>query len=883
MDPEALSASGDHLQAGRLLEAKGRVPEAIQSYERAGAYGEAARVLGAGGRYRDAGVMLLRSLPDAPTPIDRLSREQRNDALSAAMWFARGGSRAEAVGLLVALGEHQRAAGLLQMAGRREDAARAMRGEQIPGSPWATGTLHNLGTTGAARAAASGEIERLPVSPRTPPPPPARPAQGPYPPPRSTTGMSTPGTAVPARPTAAAQPLAPRDGARAPAPPRPDPRLGMDEVSGAYVSGDFAAGARSTGTHGAIREDASKAAPKPASLAPRADLAPPRAEAPGPRTVAAISSDRSDGGFPPELAPYLELGAEDPRARAILPDVVRGAWDLDPLHPVVLRFLDRQVEGAVRAPNAYNPAALYALARLFEVHDRVESAKQIYRRLSELAVPFQDAEHRLAQLQDGLAESADGTWLPPHILVAGFHEYAPKPPLADLPPLPLPAHPRGSPSRQSAPSAPPPRAVGPAETGVDDETVPPGGPVPVHLRPQPLAQEPRWSQPDPGARGTPRPFGSPPTRGQPAVPATPRAAPPAPPNLTQTAPVPQPGFSPVRAEGARKSADETMDFDEYVTHQDSVSQRRMQAVSGSLPAAGESMPRDGGLGQDAGSLPAGTVIADRYRVESLLGAGGMAVVYRAMDMELEEHVALKLFLQVVQHSDGLARFRREMKLSRKLTHPNIVRIFEFGVWRGARFITMELLKGDDLEHSLKRVGGPMPIAQALRLSMQAAEGLGAAHKAGVVHRDVKPQNMFVIDEGRTLKIMDFGIAKATDSASISATDVRVGTPRYMSPEQIQGGQEVGPAADLYALGAVMYEMFTGTRLFKEEDLVPLLMCHLSERPTPPRHRNPHVPVVVESVIMRLLEKKPEDRFGDCAELKKALVEAWVETERMPPR
>lgn len=273
----------------------------------------------------------------------------------------------------------------------------------------------------------------------------------------------------------------------------------------------------------------------------------------------------------------------------------------------------------------------------------------------------------------------------------------------------------------------------------------------------------------------------------------------------------------------------------------------------------------------------GTVIRDRYLVEAEIGEGGMATVYRVLDHELQERVALKMFRSVMPDPVRLARFRREMKINRRLRHPNIVETFEYGTWGGARFITMELLHGDELWAYLRR--NPLDIGERVRLLMQVCDGLGHAHDQGVVHRDIKPANLFVCDHGRKIKVMDFGIAKAVDSSEISITGVRVGTPRYMSPEQIQGGQTVGPAADLYSLGAVMYEAMTGRAPFEDTELLPLLLNHLSEEPVPPSKLNPELPPEIDDICLRLLAKNPRERFVDCAATKSALLRAYVMSER----
>ena len=283
---------------------------------------------------------------------------------------------------------------------------------------------------------------------------------------------------------------------------------------------------------------------------------------------------------------------------------------------------------------------------------------------------------------------------------------------------------------------------------------------------------------------------------------------------------------------------------------------------------------------DDGLIKRGIVISDRFVVEAKLGAGGMATVYRVFDRELQEDVALKLFRVVVDDQVRLRRFRREMKIHRRLVHPNIVRTYDFGTWRGARYITMELLEGADLSSFCRDKSGVVDPAVALQLMMQACDGLAHAHEEGIVHRDVKPANLFVMTGGRRLKVMDFGVAKAVDSSSISTTGGRVGTPRYMSPEQIQGNAEITLAADLYSLGAVMYEVFTGNPVFEDEDLMPLLLNHLSEEPIPPRDIDPRIPREVEEIILRLLAKNPRERYPDAQGVKSALLRAFVASQRL---
>src|SRR5256885_9211568 len=207
----------------------------------------------------------------------------------------------------------------------------------------------------------------------------------------------------------------------------------------------------------------------------------------------------------------------------------------------------------------------------------------------------------------------------------------------------------------------------------------------------------------------------------------------------------------------------------------------------------------------------------------------MATVFRAFDLELEENVALKVF-NVEQTSEVLvARFKQELKLSRQLIHPNIIRLYDIGLHEGHRYISMELLVGKSLKD---RMRAPIEIRTALGYLLQACHGLQAAHDVGVVHRDVKPDNFFVTDDG-VLKVMDFGIAKqyATPGATVAGSIA--GTPLYMSPEQIGNFSSVTQPSDLYALGICAYEMFTGQVPVFPAEIVPLLMMHVNSQPVPP--------------------------------------------------
>ncbi len=782
-DPEGLSARGDHIQAARLFESRHHLDEAVDAYTQAGAWNDAARVLSHQGRFREAGETLLYYLPDQPTPVPQLTPDVRRHALNAALCFARGGARREAVGLLMNLGEHQKAASLLSMAGMRQEAVKAMRGQPIEGSPWPPGVVFPL------------------KSPPGQEPEPPRDVQ----PPRGRLGA--PGIGSGPSHQAVAEPPSWARSASPSAAPGASEQGGSQGPGPASPIGGFHS--MPSGSMPAVAYDAS------GSLS-RYD---------GPQTGG--SGRRAGTGSMPavDVNSLLDLPAGDQRLPHAAVQVLQAKWLQEPLSPRILQLLDRYLEmGAAGNASPAERPTFYAIARLYEYHDRMGAAKKAYQ-VAASGGGIADAADRLQRIEEGLVETVNGTWLPLHLVVDGLHhQFASLPGLADLPAL----------GREPDPAGPARSRKSITEEMMDLV----GGGV--------------------GAQGE-------------------RPAP------GQAAPV---------------TNNDTMDFDDYMaTLPPSTSSGR---PSGSGPAQRQSVSRSGawissddmssldrslGDASDShhGPITEGSVVADRYRIESFIGQGGMATVYKATDMELEEVVALKVFQQVVQNRSGLERFRREMKLSRKLIHPNVVRIYEFGTWRGARYITMELLHGDDLEEFMKKANGPLSLSQGLSLMMQACDGLGQAHRANIVHRDVKPQNLFVVEDGKRLKVMDFGIAKVSNSTSISITGVRVGTPRYMAPEQIQGGGEVGPAADLYALGGVMYEIFTGSPVFEEEELVPLLLNHMTEEPEPPSKRNPDVPPALEVIILKLLAKNPEERYKDCSELKRELLSAYVQAERLPRR
>jgi len=281
----------------------------------------------------------------------------------------------------------------------------------------------------------------------------------------------------------------------------------------------------------------------------------------------------------------------------------------------------------------------------------------------------------------------------------------------------------------------------------------------------------------------------------------------------------------------------------------------------------EPKPPDAGTYQalDEEDIPIreGVTVGGRYRLEARIGSGGMAIVFRARDLEMDDLVAIKVFTQAVFDSETDARQRRELMLSRQLVHPNVVRVFEMGRAYGLRYMSQELLVGMTLAERLR--GTPVSLAEGLGYLAQICAGLQATHDLGIVHRDVKPANCYIVTGG-LLKLMDFGIARVRDAPGLTATGITAGTPAYMPPEQASDFRSAGPASDIYAVGVVAYKMFTRALPFDDPDPMRLLEMHRSELPRPPRLLNPTLPEELERIILRCLEKDPASRFSSCREL-----------------
>lgn len=270
----------------------------------------------------------------------------------------------------------------------------------------------------------------------------------------------------------------------------------------------------------------------------------------------------------------------------------------------------------------------------------------------------------------------------------------------------------------------------------------------------------------------------------------------------------------------------------------------------------------------AAALTAPDVLDGRYELQQPLGSGGMAAVYRAWDRETRRPCAVKVLADVLAHDEAFRRrFRHEAASAGGLTHPRIVRVYGWGQDGLRQFIAMEYVGGGTLRERLQR-DGPLPEADALAIAAEAADALAYAHRRHVVHRDVKPHNILLTEDGH-VKVADFGIALSLDTTSLTRTGTVMGSAPYLSPEQARG-DAASPASDQYALGVVLYEMLTGRPLFSGEAPVAVALKHLNEAPPNVRDVRPDVSPQTASVVERLLAKTPADRYPDAAVLAQEL-------------
>lgn len=617
-DPWELVSLGRNAEAGRAFEAQDRVPEAIQAYRRGKVWDEAARLLAQQQNFEDAADCLLQVLPPRPVPVGELTPAQRRAASNAALFYARAGKLRLATGLLMNLGEAERAAELLRRAGRQEDAIRAMRGQLMPDGPWAPGTLSsNL----------YGREEDL------------------------TTG-----------------------------------NVGRD-----------------------------------------------------PFEQAELHSRRNR----PEEA--LDALLQLPFDHGRYPEAVTRVVRLVKNHDLMSLKVDQFVSPFVKDTwgHGHIPAhigTLYTLARLYEKLGFQDMAGAAFESVLKLDAGYRDARARHSGLVKPKSLSDDELEL---ILGddAAFHS------------------------------------------------------VGRHRRP---------------------------------------------------------------AASPEGTAEHTEISTTLSRHAQQTPRQRTE-----LQAAVDSKSLELGLGP----LGVGSVVAERWRIEAAIGEGGYAVVYACTDLAVQEPCALKMFVRGGDDPQALSRFKQEMRITRKLAHPNIISVHEFGVWRDAYFITMELLEGMDLHDLMAAEGGALSLRMSLDLADQAFAGLAEAHRQGVVHRDIKPRNLFICRDKGRLKVTDFGIAKMGDSIDgHTATGQVVGTPAYIPPERLRSDDiDLGPSVDLYAVGVCMYRMLAGRLPFSARHIESLFMKVLEEVPPPVSSHAPGVPPAVDELVGALLEKDPDNRIASAEE------------------
>jgi eukaryotic-like serine/threonine-protein kinase len=270
----------------------------------------------------------------------------------------------------------------------------------------------------------------------------------------------------------------------------------------------------------------------------------------------------------------------------------------------------------------------------------------------------------------------------------------------------------------------------------------------------------------------------------------------------------------------------------------------------------------------------------RYKIVGELGRGAMGIVYEAKDPALDRTVALKTIIlgdDAEGRKEHQKRFFLEAKAAGKLTHPSIVTTYDFGEADGVAYLAMELLEGTDLRTRLQQ--GPLPAAEAVEVARQVADGLAFAHERGIVHRDIKPGNIMLLDSGHA-KIMDFGLARMRAAEHKTVTGMVLGTPKYMSPEQV-AGSPVDQRSDLFSLGIVLYEMLTGARLFGGDDMTQIMHNVAHQEHEPPTRLKPDLPAMLDFVIARALKKDAAVRYQDARELAADLSTCFAELRTRP--
>lgn len=288
-----------------------------------------------------------------------------------------------------------------------------------------------------------------------------------------------------------------------------------------------------------------------------------------------------------------------------------------------------------------------------------------------------------------------------------------------------------------------------------------------------------------------------------------------------------------------------------------------------------------GVGYNLFTMNEGMLLNNRYQLLERIGSGGMSDVFRARDLMLERSVAIKVLHETYSNDNAFQqRFRQEARAAANLSHPNIVTVHDFGLDHGQLFIVMEHIPGKDLK-TILRQRGRYSVEEAIPLMVQACAGIGYAHRAGLVHCDVKPHNMIVTPDGR-LKVTDFGIARALSTIMPDErADVVWGSPQYFSPEQA-AGEAPSPASDVYSLGVVLYEVLTGALPFTAPTSEELARLHLEASPIPPSEYVPDLPSALEQIMLKVLSKEPAARYRTADQLGRVLLRFGTQKDDVPP-
>ena len=275
-------------------------------------------------------------------------------------------------------------------------------------------------------------------------------------------------------------------------------------------------------------------------------------------------------------------------------------------------------------------------------------------------------------------------------------------------------------------------------------------------------------------------------------------------------------------------------------------------------------------------LQPGILLGNRYQIIQLLGEGGMGAVYKARDIELDRIIALKVIRpELASNPEILQRFKQELILARQVTDRNVIRIFDLGEANGIKFITMEYVEGESLYHILRRQG-KIPINEAVEIMRQMLSGLQAAHREGVIHRDLKPGNIMRDSQGRIV-VMDFGLARSLEGGGMTLTGTMMGTLEYMSPEQAQAKQ-VDARSDIFTVGLICYELLAGVTPFHADSAIASLVRRTSERAIPVSDHDGTIPTSLSNIVSKCLERDPNLRYQNAGEVLRD-IEAWQGNQR----